>query len=86
MSAYPPKADMAKNTVLQPTLCALHWPMGDRHKIPHTFRRTRCDRERARAEAERDRFFAGLEMRRSGASSRPQIGQASCQRRETVRR
>jgi hypothetical protein len=45
-----------------------------------------ADADHVLAEAERDRFFADLEMRRSGASSRPRIGQASCQRRETVRR
>lgn len=40
----------------------------------------------ARAEAARDRFFAALEMRRFGASSRSRIAQASCQSFETVRR
>ena len=42
--------------------------------------------DRSRADAERDRFFASLKMRRSGASLRPRIEQATCQRHETVRR
>jgi hypothetical protein len=45
-----------------------------------------ADPDLARAEADRDRFFAALRMRHSGASSHHRIGQASCQRRETVRR
>jgi hypothetical protein len=45
-----------------------------------------ADPDRALAEADRDRFFAALQMRHSGASLHPRIAQASCQRRETVRR
>jgi hypothetical protein len=44
------------------------------------------DAARAQAEADRDRFFATLEMHRSGASLRSRIEQGSCQQFETVRR
>ena len=44
------------------------------------------DPDLARAEADRDRFFAALQMRHSGASSHHRIGQASCQPPQTVRR
>jgi hypothetical protein len=42
--------------------------------------------DRMLAEAERDRFFAALEMRRSGASLQPRIREGSCQQPRRVRR